>query len=701
MTQQLFDFNTDILKNIDNIQKTSVYSEKNSQDASSFDNFLNNANEVYKQDKKSTVEKPKYNDDSKKSNSSFDSDKKADTQKKSDIKSDIKADEGSDSKIHNSDDKKTENLKNKDSKNENLKNDVKNNDDKVDIKQIDDNKSLEDITQRNHINYKKSLDDTLYKNDVNVKNILKDITQKNDTDNEDKTNENLSEELSDDRVELVDLSELSINLNAQNNNEDEILLQELPLGLIDISCDFPIDVQKEIDNGYSIIKMNDLLEVATLKDDNDEEVIQNLNNIDINKLAIKAVPENINLLNSPQLITPNEEIKLNVSDELQPQNINDIAFEKSNLDLFEVKNKNISDVITAVKPEMYDKFQNDNKDIVQYANNIHNNLKTEADFKKVMQPKQNLNESNPLLQMNKPNLDNNIKVETNLEVENIIQNNNNNNSTEVLNKIDLTSKVLNQLNGKVLKTENLKSESFNQELNSNLKNESSQEMLMRNILQESFENSNKETLVEDVNLNSLQTQGNDRNININENHANVMNKHDVQNTDILEQIRTKFTINNAKGMQRVVIGLTPESLGKLTIEIVKGENGLSAQFLADNAQAKEILDKNIDNLKNILQSQGVVVNKLNVKVSEVADNFSNNDKNTSKNWNESQFNSNNKDDNSKNFRHPEDKSSIKLLSDESNLLQSDDNVIPLERENSYIERTINIQGNLGKIKYKI
>ena len=67
---------------------------------------------------------------------------------------------------------------------------------------------------------------------------------------------------------------------------------------------------------------------------------------------------------------------------------------------------------------------------------------------------------------------------------------------------------------------------------------------------------------------------------------------------------------------KVTIVLRPESLGKISIELVNGKGGLTAQMTTDNPQVKEVLDKNLDGLKNSLGNQGVNVNNVSVKVTE-------------------------------------------------------------------------------------
>ena len=99
---------------------------------------------------------------------------------------------------------------------------------------------------------------------------------------------------------------------------------------------------------------------------------------------------------------------------------------------------------------------------------------------------------------------------------------------------------------------------------------------------------------------------------------------EISKNDILAQINNKMQAKNINGQQKITLQLTPESLGKITIELSKGKDGLQAKMLTDNAQVRDMLEKNIDGLKSTLANQGVTVNNVSVKVassSETASEF--------------------------------------------------------------------------------
>lgn len=91
---------------------------------------------------------------------------------------------------------------------------------------------------------------------------------------------------------------------------------------------------------------------------------------------------------------------------------------------------------------------------------------------------------------------------------------------------------------------------------------------------------------------------------------------ELSKADILSQIHTKLNNFQDDTSNKVTIILKPESLGKIHLELVNSKEGLTAQMTTDNAQVKELLDKNLDGLKETLSNQGVNVNNVSVKVSE-------------------------------------------------------------------------------------
>lgn len=93
---------------------------------------------------------------------------------------------------------------------------------------------------------------------------------------------------------------------------------------------------------------------------------------------------------------------------------------------------------------------------------------------------------------------------------------------------------------------------------------------------------------------------------------------ELSKADILNQINEKLYNIKTTGSsnEKIEMILKPESLGKINIQLQTEKGALSATLIAESPQVKEILEKNIDTLRNNLSAQGVNVNNLTVKVAE-------------------------------------------------------------------------------------
>lgn len=90
---------------------------------------------------------------------------------------------------------------------------------------------------------------------------------------------------------------------------------------------------------------------------------------------------------------------------------------------------------------------------------------------------------------------------------------------------------------------------------------------------------------------------------------------DVNPSKILDQITKQMEAlqNNSK----VNIVLNPESLGKVSIQLIKTGEGLSAQFTVANQEVRDMLMKGLDGLRDSLMSHGVGVDNVSVKLNEL------------------------------------------------------------------------------------
>ena len=286
-----------------------------------------------------------------------------------------------------------------------------------------------------------------------------------------------------------------------------------------------------------------------------------------------------------------------------------------------------------------------------------------------------------------------IQVEDNVKVVNNSQNVQDSEkiakANETMNKAGLTTKTLQEMDGKITDIEDAQT-------GANFGGTSSQEMMMRDMLTENATSASADakTTVDFV-------QSLNKTTNAQQTLQMQQNIQEAPEVDILDQIRAKFAVNSKNGLQKITIGLTPESLGKVSVEIVKGQNGISAQILADNAQAKELLDKNLDGLKSVLQSQGVNVNNVNVKIAEAG---RSSDSNNNMFQNEDgQFDSNQGNGNSRNSdesnhgKHTD----FEFVQNNAMMQEPSDEPEDILTRTAQAEKTVSIKAGLGNVNYKL
>lgn len=84
--------------------------------------------------------------------------------------------------------------------------------------------------------------------------------------------------------------------------------------------------------------------------------------------------------------------------------------------------------------------------------------------------------------------------------------------------------------------------------------------------------------------------------------------------DVIKQISEKVDVNLFEDKSEMIIKLKPDHLGKVTVEIAVENGNVTAKFLAESERVKEILESNMQDLKDHLAKQGMVVQDLSVSV---------------------------------------------------------------------------------------
>jgi len=159
----------------------------------------------------------------------------------------------------------------------------------------------------------------------------------------------------------------------------------------------------------------------------------------------------------------------------------------------------------------------------------------------------------------------------------------------------------------------------------------------------------------------------------------------VPRSEVMNQINQNLS-QLANGNTKVNIVLNPENLGRITIELQSGKDGLVARFTTENPQVKELLDKNTETLKNSLNAQGVNTNNIAIKVESTAESSKNN----------LQFNNQNFDQNAQTFMQNQTKSTYKSETGSPNEVVKEE----IPQENAEITTKTQTNG-LGTIDYRI
>ena len=89
---------------------------------------------------------------------------------------------------------------------------------------------------------------------------------------------------------------------------------------------------------------------------------------------------------------------------------------------------------------------------------------------------------------------------------------------------------------------------------------------------------------------------------------------DVNPSKILDQVAKQ--LEGLQNSSKVNIVLNPESLGRVTVQLVKTGEGLSAQFTVASQEVRDMLMKGLDGLKESLISQGVGIEQVSVKIAD-------------------------------------------------------------------------------------
>lgn len=752
MTQQLdLTFNTtNTMDKMMTQSQSKSYSSSSYANADKFDNFLNNANKSYTQESNKnfndnkTQTKTDYKNESNKSNV---------TDSKTECKESTKYDESSNTVTEEKTSQTEENSKETKA---NTKTDVAEETSNVIVSEtVVDNNEVDvkemmlvsnvqmanlDVSKEEVSNQGKTLAvaDAVVDEEIPAEAIksginLETLANAVETTVEDTTGVDMQavENAVKDTVSKEDTIAALYKVGAEKVEEvKDVNVDTEKLAKVDTKVDTKVEAKVEANVTETNVKddtkivLNDDVKVADkisddVKNVDDKQIVDIKNDVitDDLKVDIKDVDNKADKKEETNNLAINlQDVKENVENKVNVINVNEVVENKTQKVETKADVKTTPDKMTELKEEVqsakaenaYETLSSQNEKSVKNDNKIDDKFaKTNVQAEETMEIKddtkgiefvsqkqdkvvdkndvqdKHLANAKEKIENVKIQVEDNVKVNVNNQVQDSAKVEK---ANETMNKAGLSTQTLREMNGKVtaMETGNQTGAQFG---------ETSQEMLMRDMLSQ---NATTQTTDAKTTVDFAQTMNKTT---VAQQPQAQQNTQEAQEVNILDQIRAKFAVSKQNGLQKITIGLTPESLGKVTVEIVKGQNGISAHLLADNPQAKEILDKNLDGLKSVLQSQGVNVNNVNVKVAEAgrsSDSNNNMFQNEDGQFNQGSNGEHSRGDNSSN---QERRSGYEFM--QNNAMQADNSEVEETTNTVQIEKTVSIKGGNGKISYKL
>ncbi|MGI6778759.1 MAG: flagellar hook-length control protein FliK [Acetivibrionales bacterium] len=96
----------------------------------------------------------------------------------------------------------------------------------------------------------------------------------------------------------------------------------------------------------------------------------------------------------------------------------------------------------------------------------------------------------------------------------------------------------------------------------------------------------------------------------------------IHKDEVISQIVNKAKIVLSEDKSEIIMHLKPDHLGKLSLKIVTEHGMVSARIVAENLQVKQILESNMQILKDSLEKQGMFIQGFSVSVNQERSQFS-------------------------------------------------------------------------------
>ncbi|MHB8064585.1 MAG: flagellar hook-length control protein FliK [Ruminiclostridium sp.] len=88
----------------------------------------------------------------------------------------------------------------------------------------------------------------------------------------------------------------------------------------------------------------------------------------------------------------------------------------------------------------------------------------------------------------------------------------------------------------------------------------------------------------------------------------------IKNSEVLNQVVEQAKVIIGQDKSEMIIQLKPDHLGKLELKVVTEQGIVAAKFIAESQQVKEIIETNMQLLKDSLQKQGISIDSVSVQV---------------------------------------------------------------------------------------
>jgi len=124
----------------------------------------------------------------------------------------------------------------------------------------------------------------------------------------------------------------------------------------------------------------------------------------------------------------------------------------------------------------------------------------------------------------------------------------------------------------------------------------------------------------------------DNQVEIVQNQVTAPKSETVNKTDIINQIVKKAEVIFTDAKQEMRMQLEPENLGKLSLKLAVEKGLITAKFVAESYEVKQIIESNLNDLKDMLKEKGLEVQNFSVSVGQ--DNKEQNNDNAFHQWKE-------------------------------------------------------------------